>query len=167
MLCNCSRNLCLAAAALFIGGSFAAAHAQDANRDVVVAPSDVGGIVDRVQRLSGEFKNSFDKAISHSLVDGTRIESNAKHLADNLHDSANKLGDVFHDKKDKNNPEVRDHADKTLAAAAELNRVMIEHRFTDKLQREWAMLRSDLNGLAIVYNLTQLEGGSPSQPPSQ
>jgi len=139
------------------------ARAQDANRAVVVAPTDLGSVVDRVQKLSGEFKNSFDKAVSHSMIDGTRIEANAKHRADDLHDAANKLGDVFHDKKDKNNPAVREQVDKTIAAASELNRIMVDHRFTDKLQSEWGMLRGDLNALAAVYSLSPLEGGSPIQ----
>jgi len=67
--------------------------------------SDVGGVVDRVARL----------------------EANAKHCADDLHDAANRLGDVFRDKRDKNNSAVRDQVDKTLAAASELNRVMTNH----------------------------------------
>ena len=157
------------AGALLLGGSVAPARAQatggDANRDVVVAPSDVGGVVDRVQKLTGQFKNSFDKAVSHSMIDGTRLEANAKRRADELHEAANKLGDVFHDKKDKNNPAVREQADKTIALASEMNRLMADHRFTDRLQSEWAMLRADLNGLAIVYGLTPLEGGTPG--PSQ
>jgi hypothetical protein len=163
MLSSFIRCLCLAAGALLIGGSLAAVRAQDANRDVVVTPSDVGGVVDRVQKLTGEFKSSFDKAVSHSMIDGTRLEANAKHRADDLHDAANKLGDVFHDKRDKNNPAVRDQADKTIAAASELNRVMVDHRFTDKLQREWDMLRSDLNALAQVYGLSPLEGSADSR----
>jgi hypothetical protein len=32
-------------------------------------------------------------------------------------------------------------------------------RFTDKVQRNWDVLRSELNGLAAVYQLTPLEGG--------
>jgi hypothetical protein len=148
---------------MFIGSPLSTARAQDANRDVVTTPSDVGGVVDRVQKLTGEFKNSFDKAISHSMIDGKRLEANAKHRADDLHDAANKLGDVFHDKKDKNNPSVRDQADKTIAAASELNGVMLDHRFTDKLQREWDMLRSDLNALAQVYGLSPLGGGGENR----
>lgn len=158
MLLTYSRCVGLMAGALLIG-SFAAARAQDANRDVVVTPSDVGAVVDKAQKLSGEFKEEFDKAISHSMVDGTRLESNAKHRADDLHDAANKLGDVFHDKRDKNNPAVREQADKTIAVASELNHIMMDHRFTDRLQRDWDMLRSDLNALAQVYGLSPLEGG--------
>ena len=101
--------------------------------------------------------------MSHSMIDGTRLEANAKHRADDLHTAAKKLADVFHDKKDKNNPAVREQVDKTIAAASELNRVMLDHRFTDKVQRDWDMLRSDLNALAKVYDLSPLEGGSRSQ----
>ena len=92
------------------------------------------------------------------MIDGTVLEENAKHRADDLHIDANHLGDVFHDKRDKNNPAVREHVDRTLAAAAELNRVMNNHRFTDKLQQDWAIIRGELNGLASVYNLAPLEG---------
>jgi hypothetical protein len=158
-----ARYAYLVASMLLMGASPSLAHAQDANREVVDATSDVGGVVDRVQKLSGEFKNSFDKAISHSMIDGTRMEANAKHRADDLHDAANKLGDVFHDKKDKNNPAVRNQVDKTLAAASELNHLMGEHRFTDKLQRDWDMLRSNLNALARVYDLSLLDRGGPGQ----
>jgi hypothetical protein len=56
--------------------------------------------------------------------------------------AAKRLADIFHDKRDKNNPAVRDQTGKTIAAASEVNRVMIDHRFTDKLQRDWDLLRS-------------------------
>jgi hypothetical protein len=158
-----SRYAYLIAAMMLIGAPLKPGRAQDANREVVNAPSDVGAVVDRVQKLSGEFKNSFDKAISHSMIDGTRMEANAKHRADDLHDAAGKLGDVFHDKKDKNNPAVRNQTDKTLAAASELNHLMGEHRFTDKLQRDWDMLRFNLNALARVYDLSPLDAGGPGQ----
>jgi uncharacterized membrane protein YdfJ with MMPL/SSD domain len=158
MFSNFSRCVGFMAGALLLCGPLAPARAQDANRDSVVTVSDVGSIVDRLQKKTGDFKEEFDKAVEHSMIDGTRLEANAKHRADDLHDAAKRLGDVFHDKRDKNNPAVRDQADKTIAAASELNRIMIEHRFTDKLQRDWDMLRSDLNALAQVYALSPLEG---------
>ena len=130
--------------------------AQDANRDTIMAPTDVGSVVDRIQRQTGAFKDQFDKAVSHSMIDGTQVETNAKRRADDLHDAANKLGDVFHDKKDKNNPAVREQVDRTISAASELNRVMAAHRFTDKLHSDWDVLRAELNGLAGMYGLSTL-----------
>lgn len=150
------------AAALAVGALILAAphtiRAQDANRDTVMTQTDLGSVVDRLVKKTHDFREEFDHAVSHSIINGTRIEENAKHRADDLHNSAAKLGDVFHDKKDKKNPAVRDQADRTIAAASELNRVMESHRFTDKLQQDWAMLRSDLNALAAVYQLSPLEG---------
>jgi hypothetical protein len=131
--------------------------AQDANRDTIMTPTDVGSVVDRVERQSREFKGEFDNAVSHSMIDGTLLEENAKHRADDLHDAAAKLGDVFHHKRDKNNPAVREQVDRTLAAASELNRVLTAHRFTDKLQADWTTLRGELNGLAAMYQLTPLQ----------
>src|SRR5579872_3327554 len=107
--------------------------AQDANRDTIMTPTDVGAVVDRVERHARTFKSEFDNAIEHSMLDGTRLEENAKHRADDLHTAASKLGDVFHDKKDKNNPAVREQVDRTIAAASELNHVMLSHRFTEKV----------------------------------
>ena len=147
-------RILLLAGALSLGAF--ATYAQDANREVVVAPNDLGSIVDRVQKTSGDFKGDFDHAVEHSMMDDTKLEHNAKKRADDLHDAANKLGDVFHDKRDKNNPAVREQVDKTLAAASELNRVMNSHRFTDKLQQNWELLRGNLNALAAVYNLSPL-----------
>lgn len=132
------------------------ALSQDANRDVVVTKGDVGDVVQKLATRSADFKAEFDKAVEHSMLDGTRLEDRAKHRADNLHNSARKLRDVFGDKKDKNNPAVRDQMDRTLSAGADLDRIMREHRFTDKLQRNWELLRSDLNALATVYNLSPL-----------
>jgi hypothetical protein len=106
---------------------------------------DAREMVDRLARRTGGFKGDFDKAVDHSLMDGTRMEDRAKHRADDLNDAAKKLADVFHDKKDKNHPAVREQVDKTLAAAADVDRVMRDH------------LRSDCNGLAAVYDLRPIE----------
>ncbi len=150
------RTACAALGAVLFLGSGSMVQAQDANRDVVVTKAAVGDIVHRLAQRSGEFKEEFNKAIEHSMMDGTKLEERAKHRADDLHDAAKRLKDVFGDKKDKNNPAVRDQVDKTLSAGADVNRIMQDHRFTDKLQRNWDLLRSDLNALAAVYALSPL-----------
>jgi hypothetical protein len=143
------------ATALFFVCQHTQAVAQDANRDTVYAKTDVGELVQRVAKRSGDFKSEFDRAVAHTM-DGPKLEERAKHRADDLHDSAKKLQDVFGDKKDKNNPAVRDKVDKTLAMGSELSTVMKEHRFTDKLQQDWSLLRSDLNALATIYGLSPM-----------
>jgi hypothetical protein len=150
------RASCVILATIWSLGAQVATQAQDANRDLIVTKTDVSDIVQRLAKRTGEFKEEFDKAVEHSMMDGTKLEERAKHRADDLHNSARRLRDVFGDKRDKNNPAVRDQVDKTLAASADVNRIMQDHRFTDKLQRNWDLLRSDLNGLAAVYDLSPL-----------
>ena len=128
----------------------------DANRAVVMAPTDLGSVIDRLAGRSGEFKDEFDKEIGHSM-EGKHIEERAKHRADDLHDQAKKLKDVFGDKKDKNAPQVREQVDRVLATVSELSRVMAEHRFTDKMRQDWNLMKGDLNGLAGVYGLSTIE----------
>jgi hypothetical protein len=156
MSSNYFRAACVSLVAIWFLGSQIAAEAQDANRDVVVTKTEVGDIVQRLAKRTGDFKEEFDRAIEHSMIDRTKLEERAKHRADDLHDSAKRLRDVFGDKRDKNNPAVRDQVDKTLAAGADVNRIMQDHRFTDKLQRNWDLLRSDLDALASVYDLSPL-----------
>ena len=141
------------AAALYLTFSLPQVRAQDANRDAVYAKTDVADVVERVARRTGSFKDDFDKAVAHSIPDSDKMEDKAKHRADDLHDSAKKLKDVFADKHDKNDPKVREQVDRTLSAASDLNRVMLEFRYTEKLQRDWDLLKSDLNALASVYSL--------------
>jgi hypothetical protein len=151
-------SLCFAAGAVLLRGPFTPLHAQDANHAIMEARSEVSALVERLATRSGDFKEAFDNAVIYSTIDSTRIEFNALHRADDLHDAAKRLADVFRDKRDENNPAVQDQADKTLAVAAELNRVMLNHHFTDKLQRDWSLLFSDLNALAEVYDLSSLGG---------
>jgi hypothetical protein len=145
----------MAGAALWLG-SQSPVRAQDANRDAALTLSEARDVVDRLARRTGEFREEFDKAVEHSMMDGTRMEDRSKKRASDLHEAAKKLRDVFHDKKDKNNPAVREQADKVLSAGSDVNRVMAANRFTEKVQRNWDILRSDLNALAQIYSLPQL-----------
>jgi hypothetical protein len=146
--------LTLAAASLLWAP--AVVRAQDANRDAVITSATAEDIVNRLENKTGAFKSSFNKALDDSTMDGSRLEDRSKRRADDLHDNASKLKDEFHDKRDKNNPKVRDWVDKTLAAGADVNRIMTSHRFTDKLQEEWNSVRADLNGLAALYRLSPI-----------
>src|SRR5205823_13087768 len=82
------------AAALFFMCPPNRAIAQDANRDTVYTKTDVGDLVQRVAKRSGDFKSAFNRAVEHTM-DGTKLEERAKHRADDLHDAAKKMQDVF------------------------------------------------------------------------
>lgn len=150
------RLTCVAIAGVVWSASQPVARAQDANRDAALTLSEARDVVDRLARRTGEFREGFDKAVEHSMMDGSKLEDRAKHRAADLNELSKKLRDTFHDKKDKNSPEVRKRADQVLAAGADVSQVMAANRFTEKLQRDWEVLRSDLNALAQIYSLPQL-----------
>jgi len=68
---------CAAAALVWSFGLQPAESAQDANRDAAVTISQARDIVDRLARRSGEFKEEFDKAVGHSLINGSPLEDRA------------------------------------------------------------------------------------------
>jgi len=56
--------------------------------------------------------------------------------------------------------EVRSHVESALSVARTINREMRNRGGMDfQAERQWSMLRSDLNGLARVYNLSGIYGG--------
>jgi hypothetical protein len=59
--------ICFFADALLLRGAVSLVRAQDANREVVETRSDTGGVVDRLAKKSGDFKDAFDNAVSHSI----------------------------------------------------------------------------------------------------
>src|SRR5207247_6405408 len=66
------------AAALFFMCPPNRAVAQDANRDTVYTKTDVGDLVQRVAKRSGDFKSAFNHAVEHTM-EGFKLEERAKH----------------------------------------------------------------------------------------
>ena len=85
------RAACLLVAGTLWFGSQSRAQAQDANREAVRTVSDARDLVDRVAKRSGEFREEFEKAIEHSMMDGSKIEDRAKRRGQDLNESAKKL----------------------------------------------------------------------------
>lgn len=143
---------------LLLSGTGVSGWAQEpaANQTQVVIVTDVGNIVQSLVKRTEEFKDEFDKAIEHSLMDGSKLEDRAKHRADDLHDDCKRLREIYNEKREKDAPRVREQVDKTLAAASDLNRIMAEHRFTEPVQQSWTLLCADFNTLAAFYRLSPI-----------
>lgn len=55
-----------------------------------------------------------------------------------------------------NSYEIRSSVANALSVAEDINRTMRYRRLNFEVERQWSMLRSDLNRLARAYNLRQL-----------
>ena len=76
-------------------------------------------------------------------------------LAEQAHDLAGQL-DIVRSEADQGSSfnEVRSHVASALSVARGINREMRERgRMDYEVERQWSALKSDLNGLARVYNL--------------
>ena len=116
--------------------------------------AEVGVIIARVENRSDEFIKLFDKALDRSGLDGTKREDNLNERARNLEKSLDDLRREF-DRKESylaTRPEVS----RTLNIANDIDKVMKRRRMGGETERQWTLLRLELNTLADVYNLKML-----------
>ncbi len=116
--------------------------------------AEVGVIITRVENRSDDFIKLFDKALDRSGLDGTNREDNLNERARNLERSLDDLRREF-DRKESyiaTRPEVA----RTLSISTEINQVMKRRKMGAETERQWTLLRIELNTLADVYNLPML-----------
>ena len=120
----------------------------------VYTRTDVRDLVQRMERHSDDFRKHFEKALDKSALDGTDREDRLRRWTQDLEDSLDKFKDDY------NNGRIRavePRVNMLLAIAAGINRAMLYRTFDADAERDWDLLRSDLNALAIVYNLPALQ----------
>lgn len=111
----------------------------------------VDQIIKRVEERSDRFVKLFDRSLDRSGLDGTNREDRLNEYARNLETALDELRREF-DRKDnyvENRPEVR----RCLDIATNINVAMRNRRLGAETERQWALLRSELNTLAGVYGL--------------
>jgi hypothetical protein len=110
--------------------------------------------MDRAQYLSSTFTATLDRALDQSALEGTfredRINEQARVLESELNMARNSFeqGDSQYD--------VSMHISNAINAARPINRVMSNRRLTYQAERQWSRLRYDLNELAAIYGVRQL-----------
>lgn len=111
----------------------------------------VNQIIKRVEERSDRFVKLFDKSLDRSRLDDTQREDELNKLARNLEKGLDDLRSEFDRKESyiETRPEVR----LCLDIATDINVTMRNRRLGGETERQWALLRSELNMLADVYNL--------------
>ena len=116
--------------------------------------AEVDAVIRRVENRSDDFVKVFDRSLDRGSLDGTRREDNLNERARKLESSLDDLRREFDRKESyaETRPEVR----RTLNLATEINNVMRRRRMGGEAERQWNMLRYELNTLADVYGLARL-----------
>jgi hypothetical protein len=119
--------------------------------------NEVNNIIKRVETRSDTFIKLFDKALDRSRLDGTNREDRLNAYARDLERALDDLRREFDRKK--NYVETRPEVRRSLDIATDINVAMRNRRLGGETERQWALLRAELNTLADVYNLPFV--GSP------
>lgn len=116
-----------------------------------VSDKEVEEIIKRIENQSDAFRKSLDSALDKSRLDGTRREDDINSFTREFYRATKELRDHFNDHKSTTN-DVRTVLDR----ASQIDQFIRRNRLRNdrEAQRDWAKLRTYLDELARVYNVT-------------
>ncbi|HJQ71686.1 MAG TPA: hypothetical protein VKA70_22105 [Blastocatellia bacterium] len=114
----------------------------------------VDRLIRQAENRSDQFVAIFDRALDRSRLEGTIREDRLNERAFQLERELNVVRQQFNRTGD--HYSVRSHVANALEVAQGINTVMRNRRLIPVAERQWTLLRSDLNRLAAIYNLRQL-----------
>jgi hypothetical protein len=113
--------------------------------------AEVNTIIKRVEERSDRFVRLFDRSLDRSRLDGSNREDQLNQSARNLERALDELRGEFDHKE--NYVETRPEVRRCLDIATDINVAVRSRRLGGETERQWALLRAELNTLADVYNL--------------
>jgi len=114
----------------------------------------VDRLIRQAENRSDQFVAIFDRSLDRSRFEGTIREDRLNERARELEMQLNIVRQEFN--RAGNYYNIRSHVSNALSAAQGINTVMRNRRLNPVVERQWILLRSELNRLASVYNLRQL-----------
>jgi hypothetical protein len=116
------------------------------------------GSIDRLIRQaesrSNQFVAVFDRALDRSRLEGTIREDRLNERAAELERQLNVARAELN--RSTNHWAIRSSISNAMDVGQAINTVMRRRNLTPNAERQWMMLRSDLNRLAAAYGLRQL-----------
>ena len=128
--------------------------AQGRYRGRIYSKADVDRIIKRVEDRSDAFQKMVDRNLDRSRLNGSKREDNINDQVKDLEKALDDLRREF-DRKDSFR-ETRREVERVMSEADEVNALMKRLRFDASVEREWQLVKADLNKLAGVYELRLL-----------
>lgn len=119
-----------------------------------VSRVEVDRLIRQAENRSDQFVAMFDRALDRSRLEGTIREDRLNERAIQLERELNVVRREFN--RTSNPYSVRSNLANALNVAQGINNVMRNRRLYPAAERQWMLLRSELNRLAAIYNLSQL-----------
>lgn len=115
---------------------------------------DVDRLIRQAENRSDQFVRIFDRALDQSRLDGSLREDRLNVRAMDLERQLNIMRQQFN--RTNNHMYIRSQVASVINTAQGINNVMRNRRLNPVVERQWLLLRADLNRLAAVYNIRQL-----------
>jgi hypothetical protein len=105
-------------------------------------------LIRRIETRANNFRASLDRALDRSRLDNTRREDNINLLVSDFEQATNQLRDRFNARQS-----TISDAQQVLDRAVLIDRFMQRNRLANAAERQWDLLKRDLNTLASYYNV--------------
>jgi hypothetical protein len=146
-----SITLAIVCAVLTLSAPAEAQRRRGTPRQRGYTKAQVNQIIKRVEERSDRFVRLFDRSLDRSRLDGSNREDRLNEQARNLETALDELRREF-DRKE-NYVETRPEVRRCLDIATNINVAMRNRRLGGETEKQWALLRAELNTLADVYSL--------------
>jgi hypothetical protein len=108
----------------------------------------VQGIIRNLETDTDRFKNSLDRALDRSHLDGSRAEDEINEYVKRFEEATDRLRDRAEDREAAPNA-----TREVLNRGRSINGFMRTHHLGGAAESDWARVRNDLNRLANAYNV--------------
>ncbi len=142
-----SLALVLALASLGFVGAQAQTYGQQ--RPIRMNDRQVGDLIRRLENSTDRFRGTAANALDRGRYQGTRTEDDLNQLIQNFEAATDRLKERFNRRAS-----VAADVEQVLQQAALINSFMLTNRMSRGAQSDWALVRTDLDGLARAYNVT-------------
>ncbi|HRH43698.1 MAG TPA: hypothetical protein PKY82_18855 [Pyrinomonadaceae bacterium] len=114
-----------------------------------VSDRQVKTLINRIETKTNTFRQSIDRSLDNSNINGTNREDNINSFVENFENSTNSLKDNFNVNRSTNND-----VQEVLNRAVLINRFMQNNSLNRTTQNQWKSIRTDLNTLANYYRVS-------------
>jgi hypothetical protein len=134
--------------ALTLAGFGAVAGAQAQNRAPRMNRQQMQQLLRRIETRADRFRNSLENALDRSAVNGTAREDEVNKLLTDFEQATDQMRDRFN-----GNSLSAPDVEFVLQRAALLDAFMRDNRLANRAERDWTLLRGDLDQIARIYTV--------------
>jgi hypothetical protein len=101
------------------------------------------------------FKQQLRRALDNSALNETRREDELNRDASRLERALNRIRESWNGEHDARKTRV--FVSEAITASQDINRTMVRRRLNPGVQRQWGVVRTELNHLAEVFELPRIQ----------